>query len=162
METSCRWSSRAIIEQNLKATYMVRIGIPSLTGTNCQHNWQSLYKTHALHRIVRFQWTCGNDFVNKSCKCSINEFNLHMEHNKQNSGALLQSIIGNFKSIIDTSLMWVCVCVCVCACVRAHYHVYMCVYVCMCARSLSCVYVRASVHMHAHVYVCVWSRMTCC
>ena len=26
------------------------------------------------------------------------------EHNRENSGALLQSIIGNFKSIIGTSL----------------------------------------------------------
>ena len=29
---------------------------------------------------------------------------LHVEHNRQNSGALLQIIIGNFKSIMDTSL----------------------------------------------------------
>ena len=28
-----------------------------------------------------------------------------MEHNRQNSGALLQSIIGNFKIIIGTSLI---------------------------------------------------------
>ena len=35
----------------------------SIIGTNCQHNQQNLHKTHALHRIARFQSICGNDFV---------------------------------------------------------------------------------------------------
>ena len=35
----------------------------SIIGTNCQHDQQNLYKTPALHRILRFQWICGNDFV---------------------------------------------------------------------------------------------------
>ena len=35
----------------------------SIIGTNCQHNHQNLYKIHALHKIVKFQCICGNDFV---------------------------------------------------------------------------------------------------
>ena len=46
----------------------------SIVGTNCQHNWQNLYKTLALYRIVRFQWISGNNFVKLKLQMQQMEF----------------------------------------------------------------------------------------